>query len=109
MTIIHYADRNKIVFSFSSGISACDVEGEDDCKCEKYFDGIPGQSCSEGRHNCDDSRTCHKYYPWHACCLDEEEPTETEEPTEPETKEPIEPETEEPIERTCYYKIESFA
>ncbi len=63
---------------FVSGISACAVEGDDSCKCEKYFEGIPGQSCSKGRHNCDDSKSCYMNHQWHACCLNEEAETEDE-------------------------------
>ena len=50
-------------------ISRCEVEGEYYCACEKYFEGISGQGCSEGRHNCDHSKTCYMNHPWHACCL----------------------------------------
>ncbi len=63
---------------FSSGISACVVKGDNSCKCEKYFEGIPGQSCSKGRHNCDDSKSCYMNHQWHACCLDDEAETEDE-------------------------------
>ena len=60
------------ILSFSAiDISRCKVEGEDYCECEKYFEGIPGQGCSEGRYNCDTSKTCYMNHPWHACCLSE--------------------------------------
>jgi hypothetical protein len=59
-------------YLFCSGISRCEQDDEDSCKCEKYFEGISGQNCSEGRHNCDDSKTCYMNHQWHACCLNEE-------------------------------------
>ncbi|XP_028392391.1 uncharacterized protein LOC114516964 [Dendronephthya gigantea] len=68
-------------------ISQCEREGEDYCECEKYFEGIEGQGCSEGRHNCDDSRTCNMNHQWHACCLDEEEAeSERDEPSKIESE-----------------------
>jgi hypothetical protein len=60
-------------YLFCPGISRCEQDDEDSCKCEKYFEGISGQNCSEGRHNCDDSKTCYMNHQWHACCLNEEE------------------------------------
>ena len=67
------------ILSFSAiGISRCKVEGEDYCECEKYFEGIAGQGCSEGRHNCDNSKTCYMNHPRHACCLNEETEAEDE-------------------------------
>ena len=51
----------------------CVIESEDECACEKYYGGISGQNCCEGRHNCDDTRTCYMTHAWHACFLNEED------------------------------------
>ncbi|CAB3999607.1 Hypothetical predicted protein [Paramuricea clavata] len=66
------AEADAELLDENEGISRCEREGEDSCKCEKFFEGIPGQNCSEGRHNCDDSKTCYMNHQWHACCLNEE-------------------------------------